>query len=195
MTQTVEKSTQITFEKLTKKFEEHFPHLLEPLELAKPKLDRGEGAGDLANIINCEVKVEERDTSYVYTWAGQSGGNFECHILKPFSPHTQRQPTAPETAFRTPEVQPVSDDVRATPKEAPATPQNPDEEQAVRVTTSEKKPEPTPDPEPITTPPTFPPGIFAALAELIGENTLLMTLAKHGNELTVNVTSTLNPPV
>lgn len=185
MIQTAEKPTQITFDKLTRKFEEHFPHLLEPLERAKPKLDRGEGAGDLANIISCEVKVEERATSYVYTWAGQSGGKFECHILKPFSPHSQRQPPAPEAAFGTLELQPVSDDVRAAPDEASAIPQRADEVQEVELDTLEEKPAPTPELE--TTTHTLLPGIFSALAELTGENTLLMTLTKYEDELTVNV--------
>ena len=185
MTQTIEKPIQLTYHKLREKFQANFPHLVAPLEQVKDKLDRGEGAGDLANIIRCEVNVEERDTSYVYSWTGQHGGNFECLTLKPFVPQLQRPPPAPEAASKTSKLQLVSDDVRIAPKEAPATPHTPDEEQAVKVDKSEEVHEQTP--APAATTPAFSSGIFAALAELMGSSTLFMTLAKHDNELTVNV--------
>jgi hypothetical protein len=92
--QTAEKPISLTYDKLHDKFESNFPTLLAPLEQIKEKLDRGEGAQDLANIISCEVKQTEESTAFVYTWTGQKGQVFECRVLKPFEPKPERKPEA-----------------------------------------------------------------------------------------------------
>lgn len=183
MTHTAEKPIQLTYGKLHEKFKSNFPTLLAPLELTKDKLERGEGAQDLADIIKCEVKRSEEATAFVYTWEGQKGQVFECRVLKPFDPKPERQPEAPqEPPEEAATVQETVKTVEATQEDTPAPAEAQDTPDASPEPDGEAPP-PTPEPNA----PSSSPGLFTALAELIGDSTLLMTLAKHDGDLTVNV--------
>lgn len=183
MTQTAEKPISLSYDKLHEKFETNFPTLLAPLEQIKSKLDRGEGAQDLANIISCEVKQTEEPTAFVYTWTGQKGQVFECRVLKPFKPKPERKAEATQQP-------PKATDAEPTPEEAEETGEPPQGSAEPPVAAPE-----TPDSSSVEAeiPPHKPkassssPGLFSALAELIGQTTLLMTVAKHDDDLTVNV--------
>lgn len=183
MTQTTQKPTVLTYDKLHAKFEEKFPQLIAPLEQAKDKLERGEGAQDLANIISCQVDMREESTSFVYTWTGQAGQAFEYPVLKPFNPTPERKPQEAPEAHEEQQAQQEA----ANPPEAAET-------DAGATDEAQEPSEPTPEPDeapkiaeaaPNATPSS--PGIFSALAELIGQSTLLMTIAKVDDDMTVNV--------
>ena len=109
---------------------------------------------------------------------------FEMRVPKPFDPHSQRHvETQQQMQGEEPTVH--------TPHEAsPEAPESSDAHELQDDThqppeadaTSEAVPE---EFKPVGKVPT---GMFSALAELIGESTLLMTLCKHGDDLTVTVT-------
>lgn len=186
MTQTAEKPIALSYDKLHEKFEQNFPTLLAPLEQIKEKLDRGEGAQDLANIISCEVKETEEPTAFVYTWTGQKGQVFECRVLKPFEPKPERKTEVSQDAPEAPEesssLQESTGDAQVAEEGAHA-PVEAEETSHATPKVEAETGEPTPEP----TIPNSSPGLFSALAKLIGDTTLLMTLAKHDDDLTVNV--------
>lgn len=183
MTQTAEKPISLTYDKLHEKFETNFPTLLAPLERAKAKLDRGEGAQELANIIHCEVQTKETPTEFVYTWKGQKGTDFEYHVLKPFDPTPAHKP---EPVQEAPEVPEAHQDTDEPPAEAS---DEPTEVEALLPVLQPEAEAETPASQPTANPerPSSSAGLFTALAELIGSSTLLMTVAKHDDELTVNI--------
>lgn len=188
MTQTAQKPISLTLESMLAKFKESFPHLVAPFEAIKPELERGEGAQALANLIGCEVEAQDEQGLNLYRWEGRSGV-FEMRVPKPFDPNRQRSSEPQRQAH----VQ-VQSEEPSTPREAPreateasdrpeaeGDTQLPPEESSPSAGAADK-PEPAREYIPVAA------GMFSALAELIGESTLLMTLCKHGDDLTVTVT-------
>lgn len=188
MTQIVQKSISLTLESMLAKFKESFPNLVAPFEAIKPELERGEGAQALANLIGCEVEAQDEQGLNLYRWEGRSGV-FEMRVPKPFDPHPQRPGETQQQA----QVQ-VQSEEPSTPQEAPReateASDGPKAEGDTRLPSEEgltsagaaDKSEPARENIPVAA------GVFSALAELIGESTLLMTLCKHGDDLTVTVT-------
>lgn len=184
MSQSAEQPIRLTYDKLYDKFKANFPTLVAPLEHAKPKLERGEGAEELANIIKCEVKLQEEPSAFVYTWKGQKSRVFEYRVLKPFDPTPERKHEVtqemPEAAENPP--QESADSSKAAQTDAQA---SVDAQETSELTPDAGEDSSTQQPLPKAL--CFPSGLFTTLAELIGDCTLLMTMAKQDDELTVNV--------
>jgi PRTRC genetic system protein E len=185
MTQSASPS-QITLSAMRDLFAQKFPDRVRPFDQVKPDLEAGKGAQALANLIGCEVEVRDDQGFSTYCWTGRSGP-FEMKVPKPFDPQPQRasetqqqaqvQSEEPETLHETPHSAPASS---ATPEEArdDDPPEEPEADPEGQNTTGENgtsEPEPTP-PAAVTQ------GLFAALAALLGDSTLLMTVAKTGEE-------------
>lgn len=173
MTQTAPPPVQLTLETMLAKFRDKHPTLIEPFEKVRPELEEGTGAQALANLIACKVVVEAEPGFFVYSWMGQNSP-FELRIPRPFNPHPQHsgemqqqaQVREAETASQTAQEGSVSvadPEAATTPTEA-----TPEE-----VTPAEAAPE---------TVETTPSGLFTALAALIGDSTLLMTVARTSEE-------------
>ena len=158
MTQTAQKPVQFTLTTMLAKFEEGFPSLVEPFERIKPDLEKGTGAQVLANLIGCEVEVRAEQDLTVYSWAGRSD-IFELSIPKPFEPRPQRPSETQQQA----QVQ----------EETPGAAQTP-------VAQAEAPPQP--GPAELAEAPGTAPGLFTALLGLLGDSTLLMTVARTGEE-------------
>lgn len=158
MTQTERKPVQLTLTTMLAKFKESFPSLVVPFEQIKPDLEEGTGAQVLANLIGCEVEVKAEQGLTVYSWAGRTD-TFELSIPKPFEPRPQRPSETQQQA----QVQ----------EETPGAAQTP-------VPQAEALPQPNPAelPEAAETAS----GLFTALLGLLGDNTLLMTVARTGEE-------------
>lgn len=159
MTQSAEPS-QITFSAMRDLFAQKFPDRVEPLDQVKPDLEAGKGAQALANLIGCEVEVRDDQGFSTYRWTGRSGP-FELKLPKPFepAPNLPREP-------RQQQVQELVEEPVALPIEA-------EPEQAEENSPAE--PELTSAEVPAR-------GLFAALAALLGDSTLLMTVARTGKE-------------
>ena len=168
MTQSAEPS-QITFSAMRDLFTQKFPDRVGPFDQVKPELEAGRGAQALASLIGCEVEVRDEPGFSTYCWTGRSGP-FELKMPKPFEPAPQR-PSEPQQQ----QVQELVEEPVALPVEA-------EPEQV----------EQSPHPEPEPVPPTATmQGLFAALATLLGDSTLLMTVArtdKEGEEPVLTVT-------
>ena len=157
MTQSAEPS-QITFSAMRDLFAQKFPDRVEPFDQVKPELEAGRGAQALANLIGCEVEVRDEPGFSTYCWTGRSGP-FELRMPKPFEP-------APHRPSEQQQVRELVEEPVALPVEA-ATAQAEESSPA----------EPEPAPPAATTQ-----GLFAALAALLGNSTLLMTVARTGEE-------------
>jgi PRTRC genetic system protein E len=182
MTQSASPS-QITLSGMRDLFVQKFPDLVGPFDQVKPELEGGKGAQALANLIGCEVTVHDDQGFSTYRWTGKSGP-FEMKVPKPFDPQPQRtsepqqpaqvQSVEPEPPQEGPESAPES----SVAPEAPDDPlELPDADSKGHNATSEKAAEPEPAPPAPTAQ-----GLFAALAALVGDSTLLMTVAKTGTE-------------
>ena len=158
MTQSAEPS-QITFSAMRDLFAQKFPDRVGPFDQVKPALEAGRGAQALANLIGCEVEVRDEPGFSAYCWTGRSGP-FELKMPKPFEPAPQR-PSEPQQ-----QVQDLVEEPVALPDEAAPT----------QIEQSQPA-EPEPAPRAATTQ-----GLFAALAALLGDSTLLMTVARTGEE-------------
>ena len=157
MTQSAEPS-QITFSAMRDLFAQKFPDRIEPFDQVKPDLEAGRGAQALANLIGCEVEVRDEPGFSTYCWTGRSGP-FELRMPKPFEPAPHRP--SEQQQVRELVEEPVALPVEAAPEQA-----------------EESSPaEPEPAPPAATTQ-----GLFAALAALLGDSTLLMTVARTGKE-------------
>ena len=158
MTQTTEPPVLLTLESMLGRFRDKHIALVGPFEDLKPELERGEGAQPLANLIGCEVDLETRGGLHVYGWRGQTG-RFELQVPRPFDPeHRRREPEEPSAVPTTGEATPPGPSAEPEPPAAPP-----------------PGAEPEPEPAPAGTP-----GLFAALAALLGDATLLLTVAKTG---------------
>jgi PRTRC genetic system protein E len=116
-------------------------------------------------------------------------------VPKPFDPNRQRVSEPQPQRVSEPQQQAqVQSEEPSTPQEAPreateasggpeaeGDTQLPPEESSPSAGAADK-PEPSREDIPVAA------GVFSALAELIGDSTLLMTLCKHGDDLTVTVT-------
>lgn len=188
MTQTAQKSISLTLESMLAKFKESFPNLVAPFEAIKPELERGEGAQALANLIGCEVEAQDEQGLNLYRWEGRSGV-FEMRVPKPFDPHPQRPGETQQQAQAQVQSEEPSTTQEASGEateasdgpEAEGDTQLPPEENSPNAGAADK-PEPARENIPVAA------GVFSALADLIDESTLLMTLCKHGDDLTVTVT-------
>ena len=159
MTQSAEPS-QITFSAMRDLFAQRFPDRVEPFDQVEPELEAGRGAQALANLIGCEVEVRDEPGFSTYCWTGRSGP-FELKMPKPFEP-TRQHPGEPRQQRAQDLVEePVALPVEAEPEQVEQSPH----------------PEPEPAPPEVTTQ-----GLFAALAALLGDSTLLMTVARTGEE-------------
>ncbi len=182
MIQTAQKPISLTLESMLAKFKESFPNLVAPFEKIRLELERGEGAQALANLIGCEVEAQSDQGLTLYRWEGKSG-MFEMRVPKPFDPNPQRLIQMQQQAQVQDEEPPAQTSQEAA-QETPATSDSPD--------VTPELPEANAPGETVTDEATLvdeaTAGMFSALAELIGESTLLMTLCKHGDDLTVTVT-------
>ena len=159
MTQRAEPS-QITFSAMRDLFAQKFPDRVEPLDQVKPELEAGKGAQALANLIGCEVEVRDEPGFSTYCWTGRSGP-FELKVPKPFEPLPQRPSEPRQQQVRELVEEPVALPVEAEPEQVQQSPH----------------PEPEPAPPAATTQ-----GLFTALAALLSDSTLLMTVARTGEE-------------
>lgn len=158
MTPTTETPVLLTLESMLERFRDQHIALVGPFEDLKPVLERGEGAQPLANLIGCEVTLETRGGLHVYGWRGQTG-RYELQVPKPFDPEPPRREPEPPPA------------VPATGEQTPPGPL--DEPERPAAPPAGAGPEPAPAPAAT-------PGLFAALAALQGDATLLMTVARTG---------------
>ncbi len=166
MTQTAPPPVQLTLETMLAKFRDKHPTLIEPFEKVRPELEEGTGVKALANLISCEVDVATDQGFFVYSWTGQNSP-FELRVPKPFNPHPQhsgemQQQAQVQEAETTPQMahegsEPVADPPIPYAAAAPT-----------KAT-----------PETVETPAT---GLFTALAALIGDSTLLMSVARTDGE-------------
>jgi PRTRC genetic system protein E len=175
--------SQITLSAMRDLFVQKFPDRVKPFDQVKPDLEGGTGAQVLANLIGCEVEVRDDQGFSTYCWTGRSGP-FEMKVPKPFDPVPQRasepqqqaqvQSEEPETPHEAPQSAPES---AVVPEARDDPPELPDAASEGHNATSEKVAAPEPAP-PVATAQ----GLFAALAALLGDSTLLMTVAKTGEE-------------
>lgn len=183
MTQSAQPS-QITLNGMRDLFAQKFPDLVEPFDQIKPDLEEGKGAQALANVIGCEVEVKAEQGLSIYRWVGRNGP-FELRIPKPFDPHPQRPSETQQqaqgqseklgTPQEAPEVvaeSPVAPEAYDDPLEVPEA-----DSESQNATGEEESAEP--DPAPAAVPAQ---GFFPALAALLGDSTLLMTVARTGEE-------------
>ncbi len=166
MTQTAQKPVQLTLEKVVAKFRDSRPDLIAPFEQIKPDLEAGTGAQALGNLIATEVKTRSEGNLTVYCWTGKTDA-FELNVAKSFDPQPQRPSEAQQQAQAAPEVPPEAPEPAQTPEAAetltanhPSLPETTENaaEAAVEIT----------------------PGLFTALSDLLGDSTLLMTVAPTG---------------
>ena len=154
MTQTAQKPVQLTLEKVVAKFRDSRPDLIAPFEQIKPDLEAGTGAQALGNLIATEVKTRSEGGLTVYCWTGKTDA-FELNVAKPFDPQAQRQvlPEAPEPVQTT-------EATETPPIDHPPLPEITENaaEAAAEIT----------------------PGLFTTLSDLLGDSTLLMTVAPTG---------------
>lgn len=181
MTETIQKPISLTLESMLAKFAQSHPHLVAPFEKIKPELERGEGAQALANLITCEVEAQDEQGLTRYRWEGRSGV-FEMRVPKPFDPNPQRLNEAQQQAQVQDEEPPVQTEQEAQTPNTSLEPMNDIPEPPEATLPGEEVTEEVGPVRKVTA------GMFSALAELIGESTLLMTLCKHGDDLTVTVT-------
>lgn len=169
MTQTVQSPVQLTLEAIMAKFQESHPSFVEPFERLKPDLEAGTGAQGLANLINCKVTQRDEQGLSVYSWVG-TRGPFELRVPKPFDPLPQRpseqqqvhMQMQPEALQETPEPHEDTPEPSEAAAQSPeATSANEEAPKTVGGTTA---------------------GLFTALADLLGDSTLLMTVAKTGEQ-------------
>ncbi len=173
--------TQITFSAMHDLFAQKFPDLVGLFDQAKPDLEQGKGAQALANLINCEVDVQNDQGFSTYRWTGRSGP-FEMRIPKPFDPQSQRL-TGTQQQAQVQGKEPGT--LQEAPEVAAESPEAPDNHSEVPVAASDsqdasgEKEAAESDPAPANVPAQ---GFFPALAALLGDSTLLMTVAKTGEE-------------
>lgn len=176
MTQTVQSPIQLTLAAIVAKFRESHPSFVEPFERLKPDLEAGTGAQGLANLIGCEVDKRDEQGLSVYSWVGTKGP-FELRVPKPFDPHPQRPGETQQQAQV--QMEPMEPEAPQEAREAPEPREDTPEPSEAAVQPPEDA-SPTEDaPETVvgTTA-----GLFAALAALIGDSTLLMTVARTGEQ-------------
>ncbi|CAA9589040.1 MAG: hypothetical protein AVDCRST_MAG86-4304 [uncultured Truepera sp.] len=183
MTQSAEPS-QITLSGMRDLFAQKFPDLVGPFDQINPDLEEGKGAQALADLIGCEVEVKSEQGLSIYRWVGRNGP-FELRVPKPFDPHPQRPSETQQQAQ-------VQDDEPATPQEvsevaaesleAPEAPDDPpvvpEADSDSQSATGEEEAAES-DPAPANVPAQ---GLFPALAALLGDSTLLMTVARTGED-------------
>ncbi len=178
MTQTAPPSVQLTLETMLSKFKDKHPALIEPFEKIRPELEGGTGKQALANLISCEVDVATDQGFFVYSWTGQNSP-FELRVPKPFDPHPQhsgemRQQAQAQEAEAEPETTAQTTQEGSEPAASPPNPPEPEEAAAP----AEEAPEAVE---------TTASGLFTALAALIGDSTLLMSVARTDGESKVPV--------
>ena len=177
MTETAQRPKRLSLGELQTLFEESYPQLVEPFALAKPKLEDGTGQQDLANLIGCEVALRQESGLYLYSWSGTKGNAHEMRVPKAFDP----QPVRANETQQQAQVQ-ASEPTSELEVPDPATEgTEPEPVQGAAPEVIERTEAPTG-------------GMFAVLAELLGDATLLMTVAHTGEaegepRLTVTVVS------
>ena len=148
MTETVQKPRQLSLAELQSLIDKR-PDLIKPFELAKPKLEAGTGQQDLANLIACEVGLRQEDGLYLYSWQGTNGAAYELRLPKAFDP----QPIRADQ----PQRQTQGQASEPTTEKFEREPAAPEAAKGAAVTTG---------------------GMFAVLSRLLGDATLLMTVAR-----------------
>ena len=167
MTQTVP-TVQLTLESMLAKFRDKHRDLIAPFEKIRPELEEGTGAKALANLISCEVDVKAEQGFFVYSWTGQNNP-FELRVPKPFDPHPQHSGEMQQQA----QVQ------EAEPEPTPQTAQDGAELAADPPAPEEATPLAEVGPEDVKK--TAKP-FFWSLAQLLGESTMVMTVAITGEK-------------
>ena len=176
MTQTAP-TVQLTLESMLAKFQDKHPTLIEPFEKIRPELEEGTGTKALTDLISCEVDVKAEQGFFVYSWMGQNNP-FELRVPKPFDPHPQHSGELQQQA----QVQ------EAEPEPTPQTTRESAEPAADPPAPEEATPPAEVGPEDVKK--TAKP-FFWSLAQLLGESTMVMTVAITGEknkELSLTVT-------
>ncbi len=163
MTETMQKSKQLSLGELQTLFEQSYPQLVEPFKLAKPKLEDGTGQQDLANLIGCEVAMRQESGLHIYSWSGTKGNPHEMRVPRAFEP----QPIRANETQQQAQIQ-----------EAEPTPELEVFEPATEGAEAELKPAPKAAPENVASLEVTTSGMFAVLAKILGDATLLMTVAR-----------------
>ena len=166
MTQTAQKPVQLTLEKVVAKFRDSRPDLIAPFEHIKPDLEAGTGAQALGNLIATEVKTRSEGGLTVYCWTGKTDA-FELNVDKPFGPQPQRPSEAQQQAQAAPKVLSEAPEPVRTTEAAETPPADHPSLPETTESTAEAAAEATP-------------GLFTALSDLLGDSTLLMTVARTG---------------
>lgn len=171
MTQTAQKPVQLTLEAMVAKFRDSRPDLIAPFEQIKPELEAGTGAQALSNLIATEVKTRFEGGLSVYCWTGKTDA-FELNVAKPFDPQPQRPSEAQQQA--------QAQELRAAPAVPPEAPGPVQTTEAAETPPADHPslPETTENAAEAATEAT--PGLFTALSDLLGDSTLLMTVARTG---------------
>lgn len=171
MTQTAQKPVQLTLEAMVAKFRDSRPDLIAPFEQIKPELEAGTGAQVLSNLIATEVKTRSEGGLTVYCWTGKTD-TFELKVLKPFDPQPQRLSEAQQQA--------QAQEPQAVPEMPPQTPEPAQTPQAAETLPANHPPLPETTENAAQAAAEITPGLFTALSDLLGDSTLLMTVAPTG---------------
>ncbi len=180
MTQSASPS-QITLSAMRDLFAQKFPDRVGPFDQVKLDLEAGKGAQALANLIGSEVEVRDDQGFSTYCWTGRSGP-FEMKVAKPFDPQPQRpSETQQQAQVRSKEPETPQEAAQSAPassaaleaRDPPELPEADTEDQNATKEAAESEPAP---------PAATAQGLFASLAQLLGDSTLLMTVAKTGEE-------------
>ena len=174
MTEPVQKPYQFTLATMLEKLTQGSPTYIQPFKQLRPKLEDGSGAHELAKLIHCDVDLQENEGLYLYSWNGTKGARYELSVPKPFEPQPTRvsEPQQQAQAQRQSEEEPAKADTqptKATPELAGL---------FSDADTSAVASKPTPE-APENVPPATG-GLFKALAALLGDATLLLTVAPTG---------------
>ena len=128
----------------------------------------------MAKLIHCEVDLQENEGYYCYSWSGTKGARYELNVPKPFEP----QPTRESEPQQQAQVQRQSEEETAKaatqPTEATPEPNGLFSDADTSAVASK------PPPKASENVPSATGGLFKALAALLGDTTLLLTVAPTG---------------
>ena len=165
MTETAPKPKQLSLGELQTLFEQSYPQLVEPFKLARPRLEDGTGQQDLANLIGCEVTLRQESGLHIYSWSGTKGNAHEMRVPKAFDP----QPVRANEGQQQAQVQ-----------EPAATPELGVLDAATEPAEPALEPVQVEAPTVVARTQTSTGGMFSTLADLLGDATLLLTVARSG---------------
>jgi len=185
MSQAAADPIRLTVPMLEKVLQDRCPSVLPSFAALKDRLSDPESKNDLGQIIKLEVESEVLNGLTLFRWRGKQG-MFQLEVPRPFEPNgVTKEPEARPTDAPTPAQEPQEAAVQpAVDKDTPEIEQGAlslQEPSPEAAPVQEKTPTPQPELEEPETP-VHTRGLFVALAELLGDSTLLMTVAKTGTE-------------